>query len=84
MLFSQYSVMVRVFDPIVNGQALIFEYYPTNNTFTDNQTESQWDFEGKSIDGPLKETALKRLPLDEGFWFEWVAFHPQTELYQVS
>jgi len=22
-----------------------------------------------------------RLPFDEGYWFEWVAFHPGTKVY---
>ena len=34
-LFPLYSLMVRVFDPIVNGQTLIFEYNTTKNTITD-------------------------------------------------
>ena len=24
---------------------------------------------------------LKRMPIEPGFWFEWVAFHPQTLVY---
>ena len=45
------------------------------------QTGSQWDFEGKSTEGPLKGKQLLRLPFDEGYWFEWVAFHPGTKVY---
>lgn len=80
-LFSLHPLMVRVFDPSVNGQTLIFEYNSRNNTFTDKQTGSQWNFEGKSIEGQLKGKQLLRLPFDEGFWFEWAAFHPETEIY---
>jgi hypothetical protein len=32
----------------------------------------------------MKGKQLTRLPFDEGFWFEWVAFHPKTELYKDS
>lgn len=80
-LFSLYPIMARVFDSSVDGQVLIFQYNLTNNTFTDKQTGSQWDFEGKSIGGSLKGKQLLRLPFDEGYWFEWVAFHPGTEVY---
>ncbi len=80
-LFSLHPIMARVFDSSVNGQTLIFQYSPTNNKFTDKQTGSQWDFEGKSVEGPLKGKHLMRLPFDEGYWFEWVAFHPTTKLY---
>jgi hypothetical protein len=81
-LFSLYPIMVRAYDPTVKGNILTFEYDGESNNIIDNQTGSHWNFEGKSIDGPLNGTILNRLPFDEGFWFEWVAFHPQTELYQ--
>jgi len=30
---------------------------------------------------PLKGTELTRNAIDPGFWFEWVAFHPDTEVF---
>ena len=39
------------------------------------------EFEGVAINGELKGKELIRLPYDDGFSFEWVAFHPDTELY---
>jgi hypothetical protein len=81
-LFSLYPLMVRVFDPVVNGQTLIFEYTSSNQTITDKQTRSQWNVEGKSVAGQLKGMQLSRLPFDEGFWFEWAAFHPETGIYR--
>ena len=80
-LFSSFPFMVRAFDPVVNGQALQYKYNPQNSTFVDLQTGSEWNFEGIAINGELKGKELIRLPYDEGFWFEWVAFHPETELY---
>jgi len=80
-LFSWHPSMVRVFDSAVNGTNLTFAFDVKNNLFVDKQTGSRWNFEGVSIDGPYKGRQLTRLPFDEGFWFEWVAFHPQTELY---
>ena len=90
-LFSLHPSMVRVFDRMVDGQNLNFEYINAvnstnsnnNNTnkIIDKQTKSEWNFEGKAINGPLKGKQLVRLPFDEGFWFEWAAFHPKTGLY---
>ena len=80
-LFSLYPLMVRVFDPVVNGQVLTFQYNSNNNTFSDKQTGSQWNFDGKSTEGELKGKQLFRLPFDEGFWFEWSTFHPRTDIY---
>jgi hypothetical protein len=34
-----------------------------------------------AINGLMKGKHLTRLPFEEGFWFEWAAFHPQTGLY---
>lgn len=84
VLYSLYPFMVRAYDPIVNGNDILkFEYDPKTNNFIDNQTRSHWNLDGISIDGPLKGTVLERQPFDEGYWFEWVAFHPKTDLYQV-
>jgi hypothetical protein len=74
--------MTRAYDPIVDGHtALQFEYNAKNSTFIDKQTRSQWNFDGMAIYGQMRGTQLIRLPFDEGFWFEWVAFHPTTELH---
>jgi Protein of unknown function (DUF3179) len=84
-LFSVNPFMTRAYNPVVDGEiTLQFEYNPKNNTFIDKQTRSQWNFDGKALDGQMKGKQLQRLPFDEGFWFEWVAFHPSTELYRSS
>ena len=80
-LFAAFPFMVRAFDSVIDNQTMQFEYNPQNNTFIDTQTRSEWNFEGLAVAGPLQGKQLNRLPLDEGFWFEWVAFHPKTELY---
>jgi hypothetical protein len=81
-LFSLYTFMVRAYDPTVDGQVLEFSYNTKDQNFIDKQTGSLWNFEGKAVNGQMKGKQLTRLPFDEGFWFEWVAFHPETELYQ--
>ena len=70
--------------PVLKGLDDIDERlkFLTGQNFIDKQTNSLWNFEGKSISGQMKGKQLTRLPYDEGFWFEWVAFHPKTELYQ--
>ena len=80
-LFSSFPFMARAFDPVVDDQTLQFRYDSQNNTFIDMQTGSEWDFEGAAINGELTGKELNRLPYDQGYWFEWVAFHPDTKLY---
>jgi hypothetical protein len=66
---------------LVNGKTLVFQFNSNNNTITDKQTRSKWNFEGKSIKVQLKGEQLLSLLFDEGFWFEWAAFHPVTKIY---
>jgi hypothetical protein len=47
-------------------------------------TNSEVNFEGKFISGSLENKQLKRLPMDQGFWFEWEAFHPATEVFSIK
>jgi uncharacterized protein DUF3179 len=87
VLFSLHPFMARVYDPVVNGQNLEFNYNikdKKDKKFVDKQTNSIWNFDGKSISGQMKGKQLTRLSFDEGFWFEWAAFHPKTELYDSS
>ena len=81
LLFSIHPFMVRVFDNMVDGQKLSFQIGQNNSKITDIQTGSEWNFEGSATSGPMKGKHLARLPIDEGFWFEWVAFHPDTAVY---
>jgi Protein of unknown function (DUF3179) len=81
-LFSLHPAMVRAYDRmIIGGSILEFEYNNSNNKITDKQTGTEWNFDGEAVNGKLKGKHLNRLPFDEGFWFEWVAFHPQTQSY---
>jgi hypothetical protein len=79
LLASHYPFMARAFDRTVDGQILEFEY--KDGVMTDRQTGSVWNFDGVAVEGDLAGKRLERLPFDQGFWFEWAAFHPETELY---
>jgi Protein of unknown function (DUF3179) len=84
VLLSLHPFMIRAYDPFVGGQVLEFSYNAKDQNFIDNETGSLWNSDGKAFGGQMKGKQLTRLPFDEGFWFEWVAFHPKTELYQNS
>jgi len=80
-LFSLYPRMVRLYNPLIEGQTLDFQYNASANKIIDRQTGSEWTFDGVGVSGQIKGKNLTRLPFDEGFWFEWAAFHPQTIIY---
>jgi len=79
LLISQFSGNARAFDRTVNDQVLEFEYL--DGKLVDLQTQSKWSYEGIAISGPLEGMELTRMAIDPGFWFEWVAFHPDTDLF---
>lgn len=93
-LVSLEPFMVRVFDRVIDdvigdneeGKKMVVDlfYNTSDNTLIDRETGSELNFEGKFIDGPLANKELKRIYMDQGFWFEWAAFHPETEVYQLK
>ena len=92
-LVSLEPFMVRVFDRVIDNdnseeskKEIVVDlfYNQTNNTLIDRATGSKLNFEGKFINGELKDKQLNRLPMDQGFWFEWAAFHPETEVFAIN
>ena len=79
MLVSLFSENTRAFDRNLDGIVLDFEY--VENKILDTQTNSEWNYDGLSISGQYLGKQLERLPMEPGFWFEWVAFHPETLVY---
>lgn len=79
LLVSVAPYMARAFDRTINGETLEFE--KTGDLIIDKQTGSEWNIDGMAVSGPMAGEQLVRLVYDPGFWFEWVAFHPDTEVY---
>ena len=79
LLVSLFPQNTRSFERTLDGNVLDFVFL--DDTITDIQTNSQWDYSGLSISGENAGKQLKRIPNEPGFWFEWVAFHPDTLLY---
>ena len=79
MLISLFSENSRAFERTINGN--ILDYVYDDGKILDVQTNSEWNYDGLSISGELKGLHLERMPIEPGFWFEWVAFHPETLVY---
>lgn len=79
MLISLYSENSRAFERTINGVMLDFEY--VDGKIFDSQTNSEWIYDGLSISGEYEGEQLERMSIEPGFWFEWIAFHPQTLVY---
>jgi hypothetical protein len=74
----------RVFDRTVDGRALEFFLKPaaTPLRLVDSETGGEWDFSGKALSGPLAGRGLRRLAGLSDYWFDWKAYHPDTQVYQ--
>ena len=78
-LVSLYPENARAFERTVDGKVL--EFFFKDESIIDKETNSEWNYDGVAISGALVGTELNRIPFNPGFWFEWVAFHPDTDVY---
>ena len=79
MLVSLFPHNTRGYDRTLNGEVLEFEY--VDEKIIDTKTKSVWNYDGHAISGSLEGSQLSRLYLEPGFWFSWVAFYPNTEVW---
>ena len=82
MLASLFSENSRAFVRLVGDETLDFVY--KDGKILDSMTGSEWNYDGLSVSGTYQGEQLQRMPIEPGFWFEWVAFHPQTLVYGVN
>jgi len=70
---------ISVFNRKLNGKKLSFK--KENGVFKDIQTNSNWDITGYCYTGELKGKQLKIEPHSNHFAFAFLAFYPDTEIY---
>lgn len=68
------------FDAFLEGRKLTFE--KDGECFRDNQSGSCWDITGRCTEGRFKGKQLKILAHGNHFAFAWLAFHPETVIYE--
>ena len=76
--------MTRLYNYIIDGKSLDFQYTASTNKILNKQTGSEWNFDGIEVNGQMKGNRLTRLPFEECFWFDLAAFHPQTSLIKLT
>ena len=79
LLISSFSQNARAFDRSLADMVLEFEH--SDGKIIDVHTQSEWNYDGLAISGPLQGSQLTRESISPGFWFEWIAFHPETLVY---
>lgn len=66
---------------------LELEFELQGDKLVDRQTGTVWSFEGEPLHGALAslelepKPKLEELPTMSCYWFAWVLFHPETELF---
>lgn len=81
IMLERDSATFHVWDRRVNGMKLAFERPGGKDVFSDVQTNSVWDMDGKCFSGPLKGTRLKDVQASQEFWHSWKTFHPNTSRF---
>ena len=79
LLVSLFSENSRAFERIIDGEILDFTY--ADGKIFDTLTNSEWNYDGLAISGEHEGKQLERIPIEPGFWFAWVAFHPETLVF---
>ena len=74
------GLSVTAFSRTVDGQTLSFEYAGAGR-FTDNETDTSWDFAGRGGDGPLAGNRLERVSTRRSFWFAVAISFPDIEIH---
>jgi hypothetical protein len=77
---------VRAFERVLDGRKL--EFFVKANTgaltLVDAETGSEWDFTGKATGGQLNGRQLKKIPILNDYWFDWITYNPKSAIYQLG
>ena len=71
---------VTVFNPVVDERLLNFK--KKGKGFMDIETKSKWDITGYCYAGILEGKQLQIVPHSNHFAFAWLAFNPNSEIYE--
>jgi hypothetical protein len=77
---SKKIVSVTAWSRQLDDRVLTFEY--TDNQIRDRETGSHWNILGKAISGPYIGRQLNEVDSGVHFAFAWLAFHPDSDIYQ--
>ena len=62
-------------------QVLTFTWNKQLHRLEDNGSHASWNWSGRCMEGPLKDSALTPLNAYQEFWHSWSTFHPRTTKY---
>ena len=86
VLWDRASSLAIPYASEVDGQSLSFEIDDSTGfpfSLVDRETGSLWNARGEAIDGPLTGAQLTQVPAHNSFWFAWVTFWRETDVWQM-
>ena len=69
-----------VYERTLEGRTLTFRFDTAH--VTDRETGSVWNILGRATTGPLAGKSLTPVVATTSFWFAWVVYRPDTQVYQ--
>jgi hypothetical protein len=76
------TLQALAFHRRVGDRVLVFTHSETRGVY-DEQTGSVWNEMGEAVSGPLAGTQLLYLESGVGEWYEFAAYHPETEIFDA-
>jgi hypothetical protein len=72
---------VRAFERTVDGKELqFFAKAGEAAGLLDSATGSGWNFKGQAVNGALAGKQLRKIPVINDYWFDWMIYHPGTDV----
>ena len=84
VLLAEDGKSVRAFDRRLDGRALELFRREDSPSLVDAETGSSWDFTGRAVEGALAGRRLEKIPSLKDYWFDWLAYHPDTGVYLLG
>ncbi|NKB71675.1 MAG: DUF3179 domain-containing protein [Candidatus Latescibacteria bacterium] len=84
VVWDQAAQLAIPFAREVDGQVLDFDIDAEQGfpfSLIDRQTGSRWSSTGAAVEGPLAGHQLVQIPAHNSFWFAWVTFWQDTDLW---
>jgi len=77
---SKKIISVTAWSRRIDGKTLSFEF--SSNQIRDRETGSHWNILGKATSGPYIGRQLNEVDSGVHFAFAWLAFNPDSDIYQ--
>jgi hypothetical protein len=60
----------------------VLSFISRDETIVDRETRTTWNLLGRATGGRLEGRSLEPVAATDSFWFDWAAFHPETNIWQ--